>query len=124
MVMRSFSACLQWLCASRSRNTVSTVIRASGLELKEVYLELDIDPGTFSKILSDKATFPAGKIDALCSLLRNRIYVEWICSRVGCTAVMLQSEAERRAAAEKARADTAEDRLNFLTSLLKEGGRL
>lgn len=69
--------------------------RAAGLDKKEVYLALKIDPGTWSKIEDSAASLPTNKIREFCDEVGNRIYVEWINFQVGCTAVMIKSEAER-----------------------------
>jgi hypothetical protein len=78
---------------------------ASGLDDKEIYLPLDIDAGHFSRIKKGEAGFPPDKIAPFCALVRNTIYPEWIVYQVGCTMMLVKSEAERRAEAEKARAD-------------------
>lgn len=70
--------------------------RAAGLDKKEVYLALKIDPGTWSKIEDSAASLPTNKIREFCDEVGNRIYVEWINYQVGCTAVLIKSEAERR----------------------------
>jgi hypothetical protein len=99
-------------------------LRAAGLERKEVYLPLDIDPGTFSKIIEDKgANFPADKIGELCRLLGNRIFLEWINWQCGCTAVMLKSEAEYIAEAAIERAKQAEAKVAVYQEILKLTGR-
>lgn len=77
--------------------------KAAGLEKKEVYLALGIDPGTWSKIEDSAASLPAKQIREFCEEVGNRIYVEWINYQVGCTAVMIQSEAERQIDELKAR---------------------
>lgn len=59
-------------------------------------MPLKIDPGTWSKICSDQASFPPQKIRDFCDIVGNVVYVEWINYQVGCTAVMIKSEAERR----------------------------
>lgn len=85
----------------------------SGLDDKEVYLPLGIDAGHFSRIKKGEAGFPTDKLHEFCQLVGNTIYPEWIAYQVGCTLVMLKSEAERRAdlAEERARAAETENRL-------------
>ena len=48
-----------------------------------------------------------------CQIVGNTIYLEWQAYQVGCTLVVIKSEAERRADAERSRADAmaAENRL-------------
>jgi hypothetical protein len=92
---------------------------ASGLEDKEIYLALDIDAGYFSNIKKGKATLQADLVARFCDVVGNTIYVEWIAYQLGCTLMLVKSEAERRAEAEKARADAAESRLAYLEDLFK-----
>ncbi|MDB5801778.1 MAG: transcriptional regulator [Rhodocyclales bacterium] len=77
----------------------SLACNASGLDDKEIYLSLDIDAGTFSRIKKGTNTLDADLIDAFCDLVGNNIYLEWLAYRRGCTLVMIKSEAERRAEA-------------------------
>lgn len=77
--------------------------QASGLEDKELYMPLEIDAGTWSRIKKGEANFPMGKLQVFCKLVGNRIYPEWIAYQVGCGLLTLKTEAERRAeAAEQA----------------------
>jgi hypothetical protein len=78
---------------------------ASGLEDKEIYLALDIDAGYFSNIKKGKATLQGDLVGPFCRLVGNRILLDWSAFQVGCVLVLIQSEAERRAEVEKARAD-------------------
>lgn len=91
----------------------SLACSASGLEDKEIYLALGIDPGHFSRIKKGEAGFHPDRMREFCALVGNRIYPEWIAYQVGTTLVMIQSEAERLLDAERARATAlaAENRL-------------
>lgn len=80
--------------------------QASGLDDKEIYLPLNIDSGTFSRIKKGEANFQLDKLRLFCVTVGNQIFADWIAYQVGCQLVMIQSEAERRAEeAEKALAD-------------------
>lgn len=68
---------------------------ASGLEDKEVYMALGIDAGYFSNIKKGKATLQADLVQPFCRLVGNVIYLEWLAFQVGCTLVMIKTEAER-----------------------------
>lgn len=101
--------------------------RASGLTDKEIYSHIGIDQGYFSNIKNGKATLQAEKEPLFCQRVGNTIYPEWRAYQLGCTLVLLQSEAERRAeeaerrAAEcEQRAREAEDKLRLLTDVLRE----
>jgi hypothetical protein len=67
----------------------------SGLDDKEIYLALDIDPGYFSNIKKGKATLQADKVQGFCAVVGNNVYVEWAAYQVGCTLVRIESETER-----------------------------
>lgn len=99
-------------------------VRASGWDRKEVFIPLRIDGGTWSKILSDQATFPAQKIRDFCDLVDNRVYVEWIAFQVGCTAVMIKSEAERRIDELLTRLEQSELENAVLLKAIRAGGAL
>jgi hypothetical protein len=72
---------------------------ASGLDDKEIYLALGIDAGYFSNIKKSKATLQGDLVKDFCQIVGNTIYPEWLAYQVGCTLMMIQTEAERRAAA-------------------------
>lgn len=85
----------------------------SGLEDKEIYLALHVDAGYFSNIKKGKATLQADLVAPFCKLVGNTIYLEWQAFQVGCTLVMIKTEAERQleqALAAKAAAE-AENKL-------------
>lgn len=69
---------------------------ASGLEDKEIYLAIGIDAGYFSNIKKGKATLQADLIKRFCDQVGNVIYPEWMAYQLGCTLVMIKTEAERR----------------------------
>ena len=102
----------------RAKRTAAAAITlacdASGLEDKEIYLTLGIDAGYFSHIKKGKATLQGDLIAPFCNVVGNTIYPEWLAYQVGCTLVMVKTEAERRADAEKKRADLAEMKLSVL----------
>jgi hypothetical protein len=90
----------------------------SGLEDKEIYLALGIDAGYFTNIKKGKATLQADLMAPFCALVGNMIYPEWTAYQVGCTLVMIQSEAERRADDERRRADGLEAENKLMRQLL------
>lgn len=76
----------------------------SGLEDKEIYLALGIDAGYFSNIKKGKATLQGDLVREFTRVVGNTIYLEWQAYQVGCTLVVIKTEAERRAEeAERAR---------------------
>lgn len=91
----------------------------SGLDDKEIYLALEIDAGYFSNMKKGKATLQADMIAEFCKVVGNTIYLEWQAYQVGCTLVMLKTEAERRAEEQARRADAAEEKVRLLTQVLQ-----
>jgi hypothetical protein len=67
----------------------------SGLDDKEIYLQLEIDAGYFSNIKKGKATLQADIVNTFCAVVENTIYVEWLAYQVGCQLVQIESETER-----------------------------
>jgi hypothetical protein len=90
----------------------------SGLEDKEIYLALSIDAGYFSNIKKGKATLQADLVAQFCELVGNTIYPEWSAYQVGCTLVMIKTEAERRAEQAEMRAAAAEAENRLMRQLL------
>lgn len=91
----------------------------SGLEDKEIYLALGIDAGYFSNIKKGKATLQADLVAQFCELVGNTIYPEWAAYQVGCTLVMVKTEAERRAELAEQRAQAAEAENRLMRQLLQ-----
>lgn len=92
--------------------------QSSGLEDKDIYLTLKIDPGYWSRIKKGEASLQADLIEPFCEVVKNRIYPEWIAWRVGCTLTQIKSEAERRAEVAEERARTAEAKVRVLMEAL------
>lgn len=77
---------------------INLMFDASGLEDKEIYAALDIDPGHFSNIRKGKpsAHFPINKLDAAMDLCQSEIPLIWQAYKRGKGVHMLESEAERQ----------------------------
>lgn len=86
----------------------------SGLDDKEIYLSLGIDAGYFTRIKKGEATLQADLVERFCAVVANLIYVEWLAYQVGCTLVMVKTEAERRAEVAEKRAAEAELKVKVL----------
>lgn len=97
---------------------LSLACSASGLDDKEIYLSLKIDPGHFSRMKKGDAGFPPDMLADFCTLVHNTIYPEWMASQIGCTLTLIETEAERRAKAAEARAQAAEQENRLMRQLL------
>ena len=92
---------------------------ASGLDDKEIYLPLDMDKAQFSRIKSGSANLDSDMLPKFCAVVGNRIYPEWLAFTLGCTLVMIKTEAERRAEIAEARAHAAENENKLMRQLLQ-----
>jgi hypothetical protein len=90
---------------------------SSGLDDKEIYLQLGIDAGTFSRIKKGTNTLSNDLLRRFCDIVSNTVYAEWLAYQVGGTVVMIQSEAERQLAERDARIAKLEERLRIVEDL-------
>lgn len=75
---------------------INLMFDASGLEDKEIYGALDIDPGHFSNIRKGRGHFPINKLNEAMDLCQSEIPLIWQAHKRGKGIHMLESEAERR----------------------------
>lgn len=97
-------------------------ISVSGLDDKEIYLSLGIDAATWSRIRKGEANLPEEKRGDFYDIVGNEIPLIWSALRRGYQLVMIQTEAERRADAERARADKLAMQVELMKDLLRRGG--
>jgi hypothetical protein len=74
----------------------SLACSASGLSDKEIYTDLGIDQGYFSKIKSGQATLSDDKKPLFSKIVGNNVLLEYIAYQHGYGIVMNKSEAERQ----------------------------
>ena len=113
---------IEMVRAKRSKGAAFTLAcDASGLEDKEIAMAFTpaIDPGTFSKMKKGMATLDADLLAQFCKVVGNQIYPEWLAYQVGCTLVMIQSEAERLAAEAQASLEMEREKNKLLMQLLQ-----
>jgi hypothetical protein len=93
----------------------------SGLEDKEIggAMNPPIDAGTFSRLKSGTNTLDADRIAEFCEVVGNQVYPEWLAFQVGCTLVMIQTEAERRATEAELALNEEREKVKLLTNLLQ-----
>lgn len=97
----------------------SLACQASGLDDKEIYMPLGIDAGYFSRIKKNEATLQGDKLSTFCEIVGNAIYPEWQAYQIGCTLVMIQTEAERQIKLERDGREKAEAENKLLRDLLQ-----
>lgn len=84
---------------ARQRNFLSALtlcVQSSGLEDKEIYMQLGIDAGHWSRIMKGDAHFPVNRLNDLCEICGNEAPLIWWAHSRGYGLVMLKTEAERR----------------------------
>lgn len=80
-------------------SAIALCVQLSGLEDKEVYLSLDIDPGHWSRIMKGDAHFPVNKLSLLMDLCGNEAPLIWMVHHRGYDVPSLrkrESETEMR----------------------------
>lgn len=106
--------------AKRSKGAAFTLAcDASGLDDKEIAMSLNIDAGSFSKMKKGMATLDNDLIREFCKVVGNTIYSEWLAYQIGCTLVLIQSEAERMAAEAQASLEQEREKNKLLMQLLQ-----
>lgn len=107
---------------ARQRNFLAALtlcVQSSGLEDKEIYLQLSIDAGRWSRIMKGEAHFPVNKLNDLCDICGNEAPLVWWANSRGYGLTLLKSEAERRAEEAEARAARAEEKARLLQEILQ-----
>lgn len=92
----------------------------SRLDAKKIYMELGFDAAQFSRIKSARASLPADLVSKFCQIVGNTIYLEWLAYQVGCTLVMIKSEAERKLEISEKKVKDVEEENAILKGLLKD----
>jgi hypothetical protein len=101
---------------------INLCIDISGLDDKEIYLELGIDPGQWSRIRKGDAHFPPNKLQSLMTVCGNQVPLIWLARQYGYELVQIESETQRLLRAEREARIEAEKKLAYAESLLR-GGR-
>lgn len=105
------------------RAALRLAANASGLEEKEIYVPLKIDPGHWTRIMNGDANFPDDKLEQFMDLVENEIPLEWLAFRRGKGLVMLESEAARQLRLEKEHNERLENENKLLRDLVQGRAR-
>jgi hypothetical protein len=102
-----------------------TSINISGLSDDQVRLELDIDKGNFSRMLSGQANFPIDRLNALCRTLGHSLPLYWIGYQGGFDLIILPKTLEKELEKERLEKEKALERVAYLEELLlrQNGGK-
>lgn len=87
---------------------------AAGLDDKEVYMPLGIDPGYFTNIKQGKATLKASLEPKFCQIVGNHIYPQWRAYQLGFELTPLNGAKDRVSA--------LEDKVDQILYMLKNRG--
>lgn len=84
-------------------DAINLCIAESGLEDKEIYIPLGIDPGHWTCIRKGSKHFPASRLEKLMDICGNDIPLVWLANKRGFELRPLLSDLEAKLEAEKAR---------------------
>lgn len=99
-------------------DAINLQINVSGLDEKEIYVELDIDPSHWSRMRKGEVHFPTNKLEKLGAVCGSDIALTWWAWRRGKGLHMLLTEAERQLQIEREARAKAEERLSYLEGLV------
>ena len=75
---------------------INLCIDVSGLDDKEIYLELGIDAAQWSRIRKGDAHFPPNKLQSLMTVCRNEVPLIWLARSYGYALVQIETETQRQ----------------------------
>lgn len=108
---------------SNLAGAVALCASLSGKDDKQLYMDLGIDPGQWSRIMKGSAHFPLNKLSALMDLCGNEAPLMWLIHHRGWDVATLrrqQSETERALEAERQRTRELEAKLQHVTEFFRE----
>jgi len=98
---------------------INLCIEISGLDDKEIYLELGIDAAQWSRIRKGDAHFPPNKLQSLMTVCRNEVPLVWLARSYGYELVQIETETQRQLNAERARREEVEHENRLMRELLQ-----
>lgn len=98
---------------------IKLAANVSGLAEKQIYRDLEIDAGHWTRILNGDAHFPVDKLLAFMDLVGNEIPLQWLAHRRGKGLHLLLSESERLLQVEREARVKAESENKLLREVLQ-----
>lgn len=95
-------------------------VRMSGLSDKQVYLELGIDPGQWSRISNGIAHFPHERVLDLMRICRNDIPLMWLANKRGYELKLSQRTFEEILNQEREEKNNLQKKLDSILDLLQK----
>lgn len=94
-------------------------VRTSGLSDKLVYLELGIDAGNWSRIMSGQSSFPHEKFIQLMKICRSEFPLAWLAKQCGYELKISQLSLEDQLIKEREEKKSLQLKLDLIVELLK-----
>jgi len=98
---------------------INLCIEASGLDDKEIYVELGIDPAQWSRIRKGDAHFPPNKLQSLMTVCGNEVPLIWLAHAQGYELRQLETETQKLLRTEHERRLKAEEENRLLRDLIQ-----
>jgi len=98
---------------------INLCIELSGLDDKEIYMELQIDPAQWSRIRKGDAHFPPNKLQSLMTVCGNQVPLVWLARSYGYQLVQIETETQRLLRESQEREAKLQERLAYAEDLLK-----
>jgi len=98
---------------------INLCIELSGLDDKEIYLELGIDAAQWSRIRKGDAHFPPNKLQSLMTVCANQVPLIWLARQYGYELVQIESETQRLLREEHERRVKVEEENRLLRDVLQ-----
>lgn len=104
-------------------SAIALCAQAAGLQDKELYLPLGIEPSHWSRMMKGDAHFPLERLGPLMDLCGNEAPLEWLAHSRGYELRPLETEVERLLREETERADELANENRLLREMLVGRGR-
>lgn len=98
---------------------IKTAMRLGNVSDKEIYIELDIDKGYFSRILSGDANLQNDKIPQFCEIVGNDLLLHWLAYQRGYELRILPKTLEEKLSAKEKEVEELKEKLSYVESLLQ-----
>jgi len=108
-VLDSFHDCLR--AAIREAATLK-------IQEKQFYLELGIDQGNWSRMITGKANFPPELIPKFCQIAQNNLLIHWLAYQRGFELRIIPKELEERLSEKEAQLEEKDREITYLKSLI------
>lgn len=100
-------------------SAINLCIEVSGLDDKEIYLALGVDPAQWSRIRKGDAHFPPNKLCALMQICGNQVPLIWLARAHGYELRLIETEMQRMLRDERLRREKVEEENRLLRDVLQ-----